>query len=281
MRYVERELDHERLVLAIVDDTSAALLASCSIPLRHVAAGHYYNVKVPLAVTTAQDGDDSDSDGAESAIFATVCLANAPCSELERWRGRRDKSLGVVQLRLASCTVDTHGGGAEAECMGVFAKLQVADSPGDGEDSSDADSDQVDVEPIALGDIYTQLSGVLGEDNTVLQEATAEWNMSGAQIVPILGASAGAQVWPVSRMMLLALPGSSGVARALMLSLHTVTHDEESSLAGLCTLAVRNLPKDGAGSLVPYSSLPFRGGAGAQPEPRTAAWQGALDGWMQ
>lgn len=262
MRYVEKELEHERLVLAIVDDASAALMASSSIPLKHVAAGHYYNIKVPLAVTGAQAADDSDSEQADSAIFVTMCLANAPCSELQRWRSRRDKSAGVVHMRLASCSVDTHDGDAATGCMGVFARVQAGDSAAGGDDKSDADSDTVAIEPVDFEDIYLELSGNHAQDNMALQEATSQWNMSGGEIVPILGQSAGAQLWPVSRMFLLALEAGSKANGALMLSLHSMTHDEDTSVLGQCVLPIRNLPEDGDGALLPYSGLPFRGGDG-------------------
>eukprot|EP00892_Ulva_mutabilis_P005015 jgi/Ulvmu1/2886/UM146_0028.1 len=259
VRYVEKELEHERLVLAVVDDTSAGLMASCSIPLKHVAAGHYYNIKAPLAVNRTREGDDSDSDEGESAIYVTVCLANAPCSELERWRSRRDKSSGVVQLRLASCSVDTHGREAEGGCMGVFARVKVGDGQAEDDDDSDADSD-AEVEPVDLGDIYIELSGKHAADNAALQAATAEWDMGAGEIMPILGQSAGAQLWPVSRMCLLALAAGSRGSGALLLSLHVMDQAEETSVLGQCALPIRNLPEDGDGALVPYSGLAFRGG---------------------
>lgn len=260
VRYVEKELAHERLVLAIVDDTSAALMASCSIPLLHVAAGHYYNVQVPL--TLAEVHGNGAGEASHSTLFVTLCLSNAPCSEVERWRSRKDKAMGVVQLRLASCSAETHAGDADEDFLGVFARVQLGDSPDDSDGASDADSVQAAAEAIDFEDIYIELSGTTAEDNAALQEASSEWDMNGDEIVPILGRSAGVQVWPVSRMLLLALQAGSREESAIVLSLHSVVADEDSRVLGQCTLPIRHLPQDGHGALVPYSSLPFRGGDG-------------------
>lgn len=261
VRYVENELAHERLVLAVVDDTSAALMASCSIPLQNITAGHYYNIKVPMALAQANDSGPSEED--EITMFVTVCLATAPCSEVERWRSRKDKAMGVVQLRLASCTVETHNSDADDGLLGVFARVQVGDHHDDSDNASDAESERASAEPVDFDDVYIELSGVSAEDNAALKEATSQWGMGGDEIVPILGRSAGVQVWPVSRMLLLALEAGSRDESALVLSLHSIVEDEESSVLGLCTLPVRNLPADGHGALVPYSNLSFRGTDGA------------------
>lgn len=257
MRYVENELVHERLVLAIVDDTSAALMASCSIPLQNIAAGHYYNMKVPLALAKAGDGGPLKED--EITILVTVCLATSPCSEVERWRSRKDKAMGVVQLRLASCSVETHSSDSDEGLLGVFARVQVGDRPDDSDNGSDAQSERASAETIEFDDVYMELSGVSAEDNATLKEATLEWGMGGDELVPILGRCAGPQVWPVSRMFLLALEAGSRDESELVLSLHSIVEDEESSVLGQCTLPVRNLPVDGTGALVPYSNLSFRG----------------------
>lgn len=259
VKYVEGELQHERLVLAVVDDSSAALLASCSIPLQNIAPGHYYNVKVPLVSAKGQDVDNDESEEAGSHIFVTICLTSAPAQELDRWNRRQDKAMGVVQLRLASCSITTHSSDVDDEFMGIFARVQLKDS----EDDSDEDSDPgSDVEPLEFDDIYMELPGSSSKDNTVLQEVTLEWNMGGDAIVPVLGRSANKQLWPVSRMVLLALASGSREDKDIVLSLHAVSEHEDSTVLGQCSLPVRSLPDNGDGALVPYRGLSLKGGDG-------------------
>jgi hypothetical protein len=106
VRFVEAELEAERVVFAVVDDVSAKPLALASVPLSGIEPGLFYNLAVPLRCTPG-----------DGTLLVTMCLASAPCSEVERWRRFHDKSLGPACVRVSECCATLLEGRAGAEDM--------------------------------------------------------------------------------------------------------------------------------------------------------------------
>ena len=110
MRVRERSLSEENLLLAVIDDESARVLTTSSIPLRHLSPGQHYNLKLSLPA------------GAE--LFLTVFLEQAPTLQLTRWRALSDVD-GVLQVRLAECSAALGEGRDSARHFGVLARFSV------------------------------------------------------------------------------------------------------------------------------------------------------------
>jgi hypothetical protein len=111
LRLLERELPQEAALLALVDDSSARVLCSAAVPLRHLTPGQHFNLRLALP-------------GA-GELFVTLCLATAPQHELARWREQQGGCDGVLHARLAECEGAVIPEDERARCFGVVACFDV------------------------------------------------------------------------------------------------------------------------------------------------------------
>lgn len=253
VRFIEQELQQERLVFAIMDDISARPIATCSVPLAQIQASFFYNLAVP-AKTASED----------AVLRVTLCLSTAPCQEVSRWRAFQDKELGTVNVRVAACTADfalpleTSDSSESEEAATVVARFDFTTQ----NDPKAAVQNTQEDKTIAL---YTDLKGEPREDNEILSSIRQSIPALGLAVFPLVGANRSTELlWPVSRMALLAIPAGDKANLSLKVSLYGCSVSGKGTCLGYSILQVKNLPEAGDGSLVPFSDLPFHGQAGAQ-----------------
>jgi hypothetical protein len=110
MRLLERDLPQESALIALIDDVTARVLCSSSVPLCHLTPGQHFNLRLALPGT--------------AALYVTLFLDRAPARELSRWRALDGAVEAVLQARLAQCSAPLLEGSMEG-VFGVVACFAV------------------------------------------------------------------------------------------------------------------------------------------------------------
>ena len=84
LRVLERELQDECCMLALVDDASARVLCSTAVPLQHLSPGAHFNLKLALP--------------GGAALYVTLCLEASPRQELARWQALQHRCASFSRL---------------------------------------------------------------------------------------------------------------------------------------------------------------------------------------